>query len=83
MYLSLATAVTVVSSTVDDAGNETQKMSDGTFRLFNTDGSVYYLDSSGRITAAVDANGNPVSTAGNTNTLVILALIALVIMTMK
>lgn len=82
MFLSAATSVvTVVSTSTDSAGNETRRMSDGTYQLFNVDGSVYYLDSAGNITAGVDANGVPVQLTGggSNNTVLILVLLALMV----
>ncbi len=84
MFLAATTSavVTVVSSTTDASGNETRRMSDGTFQLFNADGSVYYLDASGNVTAGLDANGVPVVlTGGGSNMAVILILLALMVFT--
>lgn len=84
MFLSAANTgvITIVSTSTDGAGNETRRMSDGTYQLFNVDGSVYYLDAAGNVTAGVDANGLPVQLTGGgggNNTVLILVLLALMV----
>ncbi len=83
MFLAATTTgvLTVVGTSTDAAGNETRRMSDGTYQLYNADGSVYYLDANGNITAGLDANGMPVQLTGGggTNMALILILVALMV----